>query len=56
MRTRFFGQLEGVNPETKKRVIAAAKESGKSVYQWLDDTLNGAVESQESGTQRGEDE
>lgn len=54
MRTRFFGQLEGVNPETKKRIIAAAKESGKSVYQWLDDTLNSAVEAQKVGIQRDE--
>ncbi|MBM3968047.1 MAG: methyltransferase domain-containing protein, partial [Planctomycetes bacterium] len=54
MRTRFFGQLEGVNPETKQRIITAAKESGKSVYQWLDDTLNDAVEAQEAGIQRGE--
>lgn len=54
LRTRFFGQLEGVNPETKKRVIAAAKGSGKSVYQWLDDTLNHAVGAQEAEIQRGE--
>lgn len=54
MRTRFFGQLEGVNPETKKRIIAAAKESGKSVYQWLDDALNDAMKVQEAGIKRGE--
>jgi ubiquinone/menaquinone biosynthesis C-methylase UbiE len=55
LRTRFFGQLEGVNPETRKRVIAAAKGSGKSVYQWLDDTLNRAVEAQEAEIYQGRD-
>ncbi len=54
MRTRYFGQLEGVNPETKRRVMATAKESGKSVHQWLDDTLNHAVEAEKAAIQRGE--
>jgi ubiquinone/menaquinone biosynthesis C-methylase UbiE len=56
LRTRFFGQLEGVNPETKKRVILAAKNSGKSVHQWLDDTLNHALEAknQESSERNNE--
>lgn len=56
MRTRFFGQLEGVNPETKKRVVSAARASGQSVYQWLDDTLNSVVEAQEARNPGGIEE
>jgi ubiquinone/menaquinone biosynthesis C-methylase UbiE len=36
MRTRYYGQLEGVTPETKRIAIEAAKKSGISVHEWLD--------------------
>lgn len=38
-RTRFFGQLEGVLPETRERVIRAAAEAGLSVHEWLENAL-----------------
>lgn len=36
MRTRFFGQLEGVTPEAKALARQAAEASGVSVHEWLD--------------------
>lgn len=38
-RTRYYGQLEGVTPETRERVIVAAKAAGLSVHDWLERTL-----------------
>lgn len=49
MRTRFYGRLEGVEPQTRERVAEAARASGKSVYEWLDQVLNRAAE-EELGT------
>ena len=43
LRTRFYGQLEGVLPSTKEKVISAAKDSGLSVHEWLDRKLNELV-------------
>jgi len=43
MRTRFYGQLEGVTPETKKKVIEAAAKSGLSVHDWLEKTIHKAI-------------
>lgn len=39
MRTRYFGQLEGVTLEAKKLAIEAAKKKGVSLHQWLDDLV-----------------
>jgi ubiquinone/menaquinone biosynthesis C-methylase UbiE len=36
MRTRYYGRLEGVTPETKEMAIRAAKKQGVSVHEWLD--------------------
>lgn len=36
MRTRYFGQLEGVSLEAKKAAIEAAKARGISLHEWLD--------------------
>jgi SAM-dependent methyltransferase len=36
MRTRYYGQLEGVTPEAKTLALQAAKATGKSVHDWLD--------------------
>ncbi len=36
MRSRYFGQLEGVSVETKAMVRDAAARAGVSVYEWLD--------------------
>jgi ubiquinone/menaquinone biosynthesis C-methylase UbiE len=38
-RTRYEGQLEGVTPEAKQLYQAAAKKSGKSLHQWLDEAV-----------------
>jgi ubiquinone/menaquinone biosynthesis C-methylase UbiE len=39
-RTRFYGTLEGVTPETKKLVIEAAAREGVTIHQWLEKTLS----------------
>jgi len=36
MRTRYFGQIEGVTPEAKVLAARAAEASGVSVHEWLD--------------------
>jgi ubiquinone/menaquinone biosynthesis C-methylase UbiE len=37
--TRFYGNLEGVSDEAKKMALISARESGKSMSQWLDDAV-----------------
>lgn len=39
MRTRYFGQLEGVSEESKKFVLEDAKRRGISVYDWLEEAI-----------------
>lgn len=39
MRTRYFGQLEGVDPNLKRLVQEASIGAGKSVSQWVEDAL-----------------
>lgn len=39
MRTRYFGQLEGVTVEAKKMAIEAAKKKGISLHEWLDNLV-----------------
>lgn len=39
MRTRYYGQLEGVSLDAKKQAIAAAAAAGKSLHEWLDDAV-----------------
>lgn len=46
MRKRYFGQLEGVDPELKRRVQEASVESGKSASQWIEDTLRRHLDSE----------
>jgi ubiquinone/menaquinone biosynthesis C-methylase UbiE len=36
MRTRYYGQLEGVTPEAKDLARQAAEAAGVSVHEWLD--------------------
>jgi len=38
-RTRYYGVLEGVTPETKELVIQASKKAGKTQHRWLEDIL-----------------
>ena len=52
LRSRYFGRLDGVSPETKKRVEEAAKTSGQSLHKWLDETLLKAAT--ESETKKGD--
>lgn len=39
IRTRYFGRLEGVTPETKKLAAEAARARGMSVHEWLDTVI-----------------
>lgn len=38
-RTRFYGQLEGVTPETKQLALKAREKIGKSMHKWLDEIV-----------------
>lgn len=40
MRTRYFGQLEGVTERTKQFVLEDAKNKGMSVHDWLEHVIN----------------
>jgi SAM-dependent methyltransferase len=40
MRTRYFGQLEGVTPKTREKVIEKAKQEGISVHEWLEKNIS----------------
>jgi ubiquinone/menaquinone biosynthesis C-methylase UbiE len=42
--TRYYGKLEGVTEETKKKAIEAQKLSGKSMHKWLDDIIRREAE------------
>jgi SAM-dependent methyltransferase len=44
-RTRYFGQLEGVTPDTKARVCDSAMKEGISVHEWLERTIKAALDS-----------
>jgi ubiquinone/menaquinone biosynthesis C-methylase UbiE len=37
--TRYYGKLEGVTMETKKKAIEAQKLTGKSMHKWLDEII-----------------
>lgn len=47
MRSRYFGVLEGVTPETKALVRAAAGRAGLSVHEWLDRAVRDAARTRE---------
>jgi ubiquinone/menaquinone biosynthesis C-methylase UbiE len=42
-RTRYYGILEGVDPELKAEIIQIAQSSGLSVAEWLDKTLRDSI-------------
>ena len=44
MRTRYYGNLEGVSVKTKELAIKAAAKSGKSMHQWLDELVSSEAE------------
>lgn len=44
LRSRFYGKLEGVSPETFGLVQRAREKSGKSMQQWLDSILRDAAQ------------
>jgi len=39
-RTRYYGALEGVTPQTKDLVLEAAAREGISIHEWLERTLS----------------
>jgi len=43
LRTRFYGKLEGVTPETYELAQQAREKSGKSMHQWLDNVVSKAA-------------
>jgi ubiquinone/menaquinone biosynthesis C-methylase UbiE/uncharacterized protein YbaR (Trm112 family) len=42
--SRYYGKLEGVSVETKKKAIQAQKLSGKSMHKWLDEIISKEAE------------
>lgn len=46
LKTRYYGKLEGVTPETKELVSRAAEKSKKSLHKWLEDELKIAAKKQ----------
>ncbi len=43
MRTRYFGQLEGINPDLKAKAYEAAAKDGKSISDWLESAIRKAL-------------
>lgn len=43
-RTRYYGHLEGVSPETKELALKARAKSGKDMHRWLDDVVRAAAQ------------
>jgi hypothetical protein len=43
LRSRYYGVLEGITPDTKAKVPAAAKAAGMSVHAWLDKVISDAA-------------
>ncbi len=39
MRSRYYGQLEGVTPEIKDKVIKASAAEGISIHEWLEQVI-----------------
>ena len=44
MRSRYFGVMEGVSPDTKERVGTAAAKAGTSIHEWLERHLRAATD------------
>ncbi|HNB23630.1 MAG TPA: methyltransferase type 11, partial [Candidatus Melainabacteria bacterium] len=44
MRTRYFGQLEGVSTEAKELAMEAAKKKNVSLHAWLDELVRSAAQ------------
>lgn len=45
-RTRYYGHMEGITPETKKLAYQARAASGKSMHDWLDAVVKKAAEAE----------
>ncbi len=43
MRTRYFGQVEGVSPDLKNKMYEAAKKNQVSVHDWLNAAIKDAL-------------
>ncbi|HLA09004.1 MAG TPA: methyltransferase domain-containing protein [Pyrinomonadaceae bacterium] len=44
LRTRYFGKLEGITPETYRLAHQAQERSGRSMHEWLDEVVRKAAE------------
>ena len=42
LRTRYYGKLEGVSPEVKRRALKACSKSGLSMYEFLNQAVSSA--------------
>lgn len=49
MRTRYYGQLEGVTVEARKMAVETAKARGLSVHEWLDTLVKSAAKADLEG-------
>lgn len=49
LRTRYYGKLEGVTPETFELAQQARNASGKSMHDWLDEAVREAARRQLAG-------
>lgn len=55
LRTRFYGGLEGVTPETKQLAHRAREASGKSMHRWLGDVVREAAKRELNGRQSADE-
>lgn len=46
MRKRYFGQLEGIDPELRNKLITAASTTGLSVSAWLEQVISKSLDGQ----------
>lgn len=54
LRTRYYGKLEGVHPETAELAHRARAASGKSMHDWLEGVINAAAAAQLNGSSGAE--
>lgn len=55
LRSRYYGVLEGVRPETKEMIRQAAAHKGQSIYEWLDGHTRRCAEADLAEPGNGED-
>lgn len=56
LRTRYYGRLEGVSPETLAMAHEAREKSGKSMHEWLEEAVRSAVSREGRANEDGDAE